>query len=81
MAVLGLFFMILVVLLVAILFAIGGIILLRRHRAHKTQPFLKYGITLPEKAQLILGAALIVLSVVFLFWVVWSGVEWIMVRL
>jgi len=70
-----------IVLLIAIVIAIAGIILLRRHRANKTQPLLKYGIDLPVKVQPILGIALLVLSGLFIFWAVWSAVEWIMVRM
>jgi len=78
---LGLFFVLLAILLVAIAVAILGIILVSRHRADKTQPLLKYGINLPVNIQLIVGTALIALSAVFIFWVAWSAIEWIMVRL
>ena len=77
MAVFG---MLVVVLLIAIVIGIVGINLLRRHRTNKTQPLLKYGINLPVKAQPALGIALIVLSGLFIFWAVWSAVEWILVR-
>ena len=80
MVALGLFFVLLAVLLIATALVIVGITLLRRHRAKKTQPLLKYGINLPAKTHLILGIVLIVLGGVFIFWIVWSGAEWVILR-
>jgi len=80
MVVLGLFLIILAVFLLAIVITIVGINLVRRHRAGKAQPLLRFGIKLPAKTQLILGTTLIVLGVVFIFWIVWSGAEWVILR-
>jgi len=80
MTAVALFFALLIVLMIAVILAIAGIALLRRHHAGKVQPLLKYGINLPAKSQQILGIALIVVGGLFLFWVVWSGAEWVILR-
>ncbi|MCL2808252.1 MAG: hypothetical protein FWD27_08920 [Coriobacteriia bacterium] len=81
MVALGLFFVLLAVLLVAIVLVIIGIRFLRRHRAKKVQPLLKYGINLPLKTQLAFGIVLIVLGSISIIWIAWYGVEWLIIRL
>lgn len=80
MAVLSMVLIIILILLGSIGLIVAGASILYRRRSKKSLSITRYRIQIPKNVQLAAGIAFVVVGGLLLFWVVWTGAEYFIMR-